>query len=62
AEQFTGQALILCQQARAQESFWVNFKLFGLMGLTFVFVIIQTLYIARYIQQPGSTPTNENEV
>ncbi len=27
---------------------WVNFKLFGLMGFTFLFVIIQTLYIAWY--------------
>ncbi len=29
---------------------WVNFKLFGLLGLTFVFVIAQSLYLARYMQ------------
>jgi len=27
---------------------WVNFKLFGLLGLTFAFVIAQSLYIARH--------------
>lgn len=29
---------------------WVNFKLFGLMGLTFVFIIIQGLYISRFLK------------
>jgi len=31
---------------------WVNFKLFGLLGLTFVFVIAQSLYVARFIKEP----------
>lgn len=30
---------------------WVNFKLFGLMGLTIVFIIAQSLYMAKYINQ-----------
>lgn len=29
---------------------WVNFKLFGLMGLTLVFVMAQGLYLARYVK------------
>ena len=29
---------------------WVNFKLFGLMGLTVIFIIGQSLYMAKYIQ------------
>ncbi|MDQ7001922.1 MAG: septation protein A [Ghiorsea sp.] len=29
---------------------WVNFKMFGLMGLTVVFIIGQSLYMAKYIQ------------
>jgi len=29
---------------------WVNFKLFGLMGLTILFVILQAIYLARYMQ------------
>jgi len=28
---------------------WVNFKLFGLLGLTFAFVIGQAFYLTRYI-------------
>ncbi len=36
---------------------WVNFKLFGLMGLTFVFVIGQAFYMARYIKDtPRENP------
>lgn len=30
---------------------WVDFKLFGLMGLTIVFVILQAIYLARFIQE-----------
>lgn len=30
---------------------WVNFKLFGGMGLMLVFVILQALYMARYIDE-----------
>ena len=29
------------------ESTWVNFKLFGLMGLTIVFALLQGLWLAR---------------
>lgn len=29
---------------------WVNFKLFGMMGLTLAFVIAQAFYLARYIK------------
>ena len=32
------------------EDAWVNFKLYGLMGLTFVFALAQGFYIARHIQ------------
>ncbi|MBI1423139.1 MAG: septation protein A [Gammaproteobacteria bacterium] len=30
---------------------WVNFKLFGTFGLTLVFVIIQSLYLARHAKE-----------
>lgn len=30
---------------------WVNFKLFGTMGLTIAFVMLQALYISRYVQE-----------
>ncbi len=42
---------------------WVNFKLFGGMGLMFVFVIGQALYLMRYIKEPevatSATPTQD---
>ncbi|MBT3335771.1 MAG: septation protein A [Methylococcales bacterium] len=28
---------------------WVNFKLFGMLGLTFIFIIIQALYLSKYM-------------
>jgi len=38
------------------EETWVNFKLFGLMGLTLAFVIIQGFYMARFISgEPESS-------
>ncbi|MDY6994092.1 MAG: septation protein A [Pseudomonadota bacterium] len=33
---------------------WVNFKLFGIMGLTFIFVILQAIYLAQYIEEEPS--------
>lgn len=30
---------------------WVNFKLFGLMGLTIAFTILQALYISKYMAE-----------
>src|SRR3569832_552837 len=29
---------------------WVNFKLFGMMGLTILFIIAQGFYLSRYIK------------
>lgn len=28
---------------------WVNFKLFGMMGLTLIFMVLQAFYLSRYI-------------
>ncbi len=30
---------------------WVNFKLFGMLGLTLLFVIIQAIYLAKHIEE-----------
>ncbi len=35
---------------------WVSFKLFGMMGLTFAFIIAQAFYLARHI-----TPDDETQ-
>ncbi len=47
---FTGELLTLCQSARESEAIWVNFKLFGMMGLTLAFVLAQGVYLARHLQ------------
>jgi len=42
---------------------WVNFKMFGMIGLTFVFIIGQAFFIGRYIKEPEAenTPANSKE-
>ncbi|MFN5745737.1 MAG: septation protein A [Methylococcaceae bacterium] len=35
-----------------EEKVWVNFKLFGLLGLTFGFVLIQSFFLSRYLPTP----------
>lgn len=32
------------------EDTWVNFKLFGMMGLTIIFILAQALYLGRHMQ------------
>lgn len=34
---------------------WVNFKLFGMLGLTIAFVLLQAVFLARYLPEPEST-------
>ena len=34
---------------------WVNFKLFGLLGITFLFILVQAIYLARYIRSDEKT-------
>ncbi len=31
---------------------WVNFKMFGMIGLTIVFIICQAFFIGKYIKEP----------
>ena len=31
--------------------FWVNFKLFGFLGLMVVFVVLQSIYLSRYLKE-----------
>jgi intracellular septation protein len=52
AETFTGNLLAQCQDAQTREETWVNFKLFGMMGLTILFVVAQAFYLARHIKDP----------
>ena len=41
------------------EEIWAYFKLFGTLGLTLVFVIIQSFFLARYIQEPKERATDD---
>ncbi len=43
------------------EEIWVDFKLFGLMGLTFLFVIGQAFYLARFIPSESATKATKIE-
>ena len=36
---------------------WVNFKLFGMLGLTMLFIVIQSFYLSRYIADSGDKET-----
>ena len=38
---------------------WVNFKLFGTLGLTLVFIVLQGFYMAKHFKQPVNTLKNE---
>ena len=37
-----------------EESDWVNFKLFGMLGLTLVFVLAQSFYLSRHLPEATS--------
>lgn len=42
------------------ESQWVNFKVFGLMGLLLAFVIAQSVWLGRHMQQPRPPGTGSD--
>jgi intracellular septation protein len=43
--------LFVAFNPRFTEADWVNFKLFGFTGLMFAFVIAQSLYLAKHVQE-----------
>ena len=54
---FQGTALEMCNTAHSFEENWVNFKLFGMMGLTVAFIVLQAFYLARHVRD---TETEES--
>ncbi|WP_028455594.1 inner membrane-spanning protein YciB [Chitinilyticum litopenaei] len=48
-ETFSSCAPAACDQLR--EALWVKFKVFGTLGLTILFVIAQSIYLARHITE-----------
>jgi len=45
----SGELLELSMVAQSREETWVNFKLFGMMGSTLVFVVAQAFHLARHV-------------
>jgi intracellular septation protein len=41
-------------------NFWVNFKLFGVLGMTLIFGILQSLYVAKYLE--NNTKSEEDNL
>jgi intracellular septation protein len=46
---------------RFSEEVWVNFKLFGLLGLTFVFLIVQGVWISRHGSEVTPNPEEKTD-
>ena len=42
---------LICKEAQYAEESWVNFKLFGTMGLTIILIVITVIYISKYIKE-----------
>jgi intracellular septation protein len=42
------------------ENAWVNFKLFGLLGLTLIFVLAQAAYMSRHLKTDDADPSKES--
>jgi intracellular septation protein len=59
-KQFQGSELAMCNDAHALEETWVNFKLFGMMGLTLGFIVLQAFYLARHIKDNQPEPAKSN--
>ena len=41
----------LCISAQSSEETWVNFKLFGTLGLTLVLIVITVLMLSKHIKE-----------
>jgi intracellular septation protein len=41
----------LCLDAQLSQESWVNFKLFGTMGITFVLILITVIFVSKYIKE-----------
>ncbi|MFO8024044.1 inner membrane-spanning protein YciB [Thiohalophilus sp.] len=57
AATYSGSAVELCQQAKSMESIWVNFKLFGMLILSIVFLIGLGVYLSLHVRDELATTT-----
>ncbi len=61
---YSGNAVQLCQHAKDMESFWVNFKLFGMLILSVAFLIGLGVYLSLHAADKDNlqtTPESNNE-
>ena len=56
ASEVTADLLAQCRDTQAREETWVNFKLFGMMGMTLAFIVAQAFYISRHMRDPEELP------
>jgi intracellular septation protein len=47
---FCAPVLDVLEKMNCENNIWVNFKLFGGMGLMLLFVVAQALFLARYVE------------
>jgi intracellular septation protein len=43
-----------------EEATWVNFKLFGLLGITFVFLVLQSLWMSQYLDEESDQDAGQD--
>jgi intracellular septation protein len=55
---FQGTELMMCNTAHSLENGWVNFKMFGMLGITAVFAALQAFYLSRHM---SVTPSEHEE-
>lgn len=59
---FSGLAnLYVAFSGQFSEETWVNFKLFGMLGMTLVFIVLQGIYLTRHIDHDQAEKPNPNE-
>jgi len=54
---YSGDAVQLCQHAKDMESIWVNFKLFGMLGLSIAFLVGLGVYLSLHVKDKDNLQT-----
>ena len=61
ATYYSGEIVQLCQNAKNMEEQWVNFKLFWMLGLTFILMATLTLYLYKHATNKDEDGNLTNE-
>ena len=49
----------MTKDLKINHSIWVDFKVFGSLGMTVLFLIGQGLFLSRYMQETPADPNKE---